>query len=76
MIIPKDILSETIKMGMPKIILVHNHPSGDAIPSKEDIESTKRLKQAADIMGIELLDHIVIGFNCYTSIFQKYSIGE
>lgn len=76
MIIPKDILSETIKMGMPKIILVHNHPSGDAIPSKEDIESTKRVKKAADIMGIELLDHIVIGYNSYTSIFQKYSIGE
>lgn len=76
LIIPKDILREAVKMGMPKIILVHNHPSGDATPSKEDVEITKRVKEASNIMGIDLLDHIVIGFNCYTSIFQKYSIGD
>ena len=76
LIIPKDILREAVKMGMPKIILVHNHPSGDATPSKEDIEITKRVKEASHIMGIDLLDHIVIGFNCYKNIFKKYSIGD
>ena len=70
---PKDILSEPIKMGAPKIILVHNHPSGDPTPSKEDIELTKRIYNAAALLGIELLDHIVIGNQKYISIF---SIGR
>ena len=67
---PKDILSEPIKMGAPKIILVHNHPSGDPTPSKEDIELTKRIYNAAALLGIELLDHIVIGNQKYISIFS------
>ena len=67
---PKDILAEPIKMGAPKIILVHNHPSGDPTPSKEDIETTKRLYNAATLLGIELLDHIVIGNERYTSVFS------
>ena len=67
---PKDILAEPIKMGAPKIILVHNHPSGDPTPSKEDIETTKRLYNAATLLGIELLDHIIIGNERYTSVFS------
>lgn len=58
---PKDVLIEAIKMQAPKIILVHNHPSGNATPSKEDFEITKKIYQCAKLMGIELLDHIVIG---------------
>ena len=61
---------EPTKMGAPKIILVHNHPSGDPTPSKEDIETTKRLYNAATLLGIELLDHIVIGNERYTSVFS------
>ena len=64
----KAILSETIKMGAPQIILVHNHPSGDATPSRNDIEVTERLKKAADLLGVKLLDHIVIGNMQYKSI--------
>lgn len=64
----KDILVEPIKMGAPKIILAHNHPSGDTTPSKEDIEITKKIKQASDLFGIELLDHIIIGDGEYQSI--------
>ena len=67
---PKDILIEPIKMGAPKIILVHNHPSGDPTPSKEDIEFTKRIYNASALLGIELLDHIVIGNQKYISIFS------
>lgn len=67
---PKDILSEPIKMGAPKIILVHNHPSGDPTPSLEDIKLTKRIHNAAEILGVELLDHIVIGKQKYISIFS------
>lgn len=70
---PKDILTEPTKMGAPKIILVHNHPSGDPTPSKEDIELTKRIYKAAALLGIELLDHIVIGKQKYISIV---SIGR
>lgn len=73
---PKEILQEAIKMGAPKIILVHNHPSGDSTPSIADIEMTKRLYTAANILGIQLLDHIVIGDRCYTSIFSKERIVE
>ena len=56
-------------MGAPKIILVHNHPSGDPTPSKADIDFTKRLEQASSIVGIELLDHIIIGDSKFESIF-------
>lgn len=67
---PKDILAEPIKMGAPKIILVHNHPSGDPTPSVEDIKLTKRMYNAAAVVGVELLDHIVIGKQKYISIFS------
>ena len=63
----KQILSEPIKLQIPKIILAHNHPSGNSMPSKEDIEATRRIKQCCEIMGIQLLDHIVIGDGEYSS---------
>lgn len=71
---PRDVLQEAIKQGAPKIILVHNHPSGDPTPSKSDFEFTDRVKKSADLMGIELLDHIIIGDYGYRSIF--YCIGK
>ena len=70
-IAPKEILSEAIKMQSPKIILVHNHPSGDPKPSKEDFRITDRIYECADIMGIELLDHVVIGDGTYESILLE-----
>ena len=66
---PKDVLQEAIKLGAPKIILAHNHPSGDPTPSKSDFDFTNRLLQASNIMGIEMLDHIVIGEYGFNSIF-------
>ena len=68
---PKDVLSEAIKVQAPKIILVHNHPSGDVSPSKSDFELTERLYEAAQIIGIDLLDHIIIGDGTYESILRK-----
>lgn len=65
---PKEVLSEAIKMQSPKIILVHNHPSGDPKPSKADFRVTDRIYECADMMGIKLLDHIVIGDGTYESI--------
>lgn len=68
---PKDVLTEAIKMQAPKIILVHNHPSGDCTPSKSDYNVTDRLYEAADVMGIQLLDHIIIGDNTFKSLLLK-----
>ena len=67
----KDILAEPIKVQAPKIILVHNHPSGDSTPSRADIEITKRIFEIAQLFNIELLDHIVIGNGNFTSIISK-----
>ena len=63
----KQILSELLKLQIPKIILVHNHPSGNSMPSREDIQATKKVRQCCELMGIQLLDHIVIGDGEYNS---------
>ncbi|MDR0979105.1 MAG: DNA repair protein RadC [Lachnospiraceae bacterium] len=68
---PKYIILEAIKLQATKIILVHNHPSGDSNPSKEDYRFTDRIYECADLMGIELLDHIIIGLDSYTSLLSK-----
>lgn len=68
---PKIILQEPVKMGAQRIILVHNHPSGDPTPSKGDFQVTDRIYECADIMGITLLDHVIIGDNKFKSVFQK-----
>ena len=68
---PKEILAEPIKIGAPKIILIHNHPSGDSTPSISDFSVTKRICEASELLGIQLLDHIVIGDGNYTSIFSE-----
>ena len=67
----KDILSEPIKMKAPKIILVHNHPSGDSTPSNQDRIFTEQLYEISELMGIQLVDHLVIGNMNYTSIFSE-----
>lgn len=63
----KQILSEPVKLQIPKIILAHNHPSGNSTPSKEDIQATEKIRQCCELMGIQLLDHIVIGDGQYSS---------
>lgn len=67
----REILNEVVKMDAPKFLIVHNHPSGDATPSKEDIEMTYKLYDAANLLGITLVDHIIIGNTKYTSIFEN-----
>ena len=67
----KSVLNESVKVEAPKIILVHNHPGGDPTPSNEDFEFTIKVEKAAEILGIELLDHIVIGKLKYISIISK-----
>ena len=67
----KEIVSEALKIKAPKMILVHNHPSGDATPSLKDIQFTDRLFNAARLLEIELLDHIVIGNMQFKSVFLE-----
>lgn len=64
----KSILSEPVKMQIPKIILVHNHPSGNPVPSNIDIEFTEKLRKAATLLDIQVLDHIIIGDGIYSSV--------
>ena len=66
----KSVLNEAVKIEAAKIILIHNHPTGDPTPSNQDIEFTNKVEQASKILGIQLLDHIVIGNTNYVSIFS------
>ena len=68
---PRDIFREAVKRSAASIICAHNHPSGNPSPSPEDIEVTKRLLEAGSIMGIELLDHVIIGDHKFISLKEK-----
>ncbi|MGL4762052.1 MAG: RadC family protein [Sarcina sp.] len=68
---PREIFKEAINLSAASIILCHNHPSGDPTPSIEDINITKRVKSCGEIMGIELLDHIILGKNNFISLKEK-----
>lgn len=64
---PREVFAPAIGKAAAGVILVHNHPSGDPVPSDEDVRLTKRIAQAGQIMGIELLDHLIVAQNgCYS----------
>ena len=63
-----EVLRPAVQEGMPSIIVVHNHPSGDPEPSPDDVAITRKLKQAAKLLDIDLLDHVVIGGNDCVSL--------
>lgn len=65
---PREVFNEALKYPTSSIILAHNHPSGDSSPSTEDINITYRLVKCGKILDIEVLDHIIIGDNTYTSM--------
>lgn len=68
---PREVFREALNFGAVHIILIHNHPSGDPSPSKDDIEVTKRIVDAGKIIGIELIDHIIIGDGKYLSLKEE-----
>jgi DNA repair protein RadC len=68
---PREVFKEGFKRSSASIICFHNHPSGDPSPSKEDIEVTKRLVECGKMLGIEVLDHIIIGDQKYVSLKEK-----
>lgn len=67
---PREIYIRALLLGATNIIIFHNHPSGDPEPSKEDIRVTKRLKTAGELLGVELIDHIIVG-NYYYSFREE-----
>ncbi|NLN88106.1 MAG: DNA repair protein RadC [Syntrophomonadaceae bacterium] len=68
---PREVFKTAVKRSAASIILAHNHPSGDPAPSRQDIEITRRLIEAGRIMGIEIIDHVIIGENIYCSFKEK-----
>lgn len=68
---PREVFCEAIKRSSASIIICHNHPSGDPAPSSEDINLTHRIKECGKLLGIELLDHIIIGDGSYISLKEK-----
>ena len=68
---PREVFKEAFRRSAASIICFHNHPSGDPTPSREDIEVTKRLVECGKMIGIEILDHVVIGDKKYVSMKEK-----
>ena len=68
---PREVFKEAVSSSAASVIFVHNHPSGDPEPSKEDVELTKRLAKAGEIIGIDVLDHIIVCDRSYLSLKAK-----
>ncbi|NLJ75722.1 MAG: DNA repair protein RadC [Peptococcaceae bacterium] len=68
MVHPRELFRNAIKKGAASVILLHNHPSGDPTPSKEDKDITRRVMEVGSIIGIEVMDHIIIGDNRFISL--------
>jgi DNA repair protein RadC len=68
---PREVFIYALKNHGVSIILLHNHPSGNPMPSPEDIAITKRIQSSGDILGVTLVDHIIIGDGTYTSLKEK-----
>ncbi|WP_227752118.1 RadC family protein [Viridibacillus arvi] len=68
---PREIFREAVKRSAASLVCAHNHPSGNPAPSPEDIEVTKRIQEAGYIIGIELLDHVIIGDHQFISLKEK-----
>lgn len=70
---PREVFKGAIVAGAAAILVMHNHPSGDSVPSYEDKQATKMLKDAAKVLGIKVLDHIVVGEDC-TSLAETCGV--
>jgi DNA repair protein RadC len=68
---PRDTFKTALLSNAAAILCIHQHPTGDPTPSSEDIAITRRLKEAGEIMGIKLLDHIIIGDGEYLSFVER-----
>jgi DNA repair protein RadC len=72
---PREVFKGCLLSSAAAMILLHNHPSGDPTPSREDLELTGRLREAGELLGIRVLDHVIIGSGCYVSLADRGLIG-
>jgi DNA repair protein RadC len=68
---PRDVFRPLIRQATAAVIFVHNHPSGDPAPSRADVELTARLRQVGELVGIPVLDHVVVGWEGYSSLAER-----
>ena len=68
---PREVFKPAIVIGAAAVILIHNHPSGDPTPSPEDVEITTRLAETGQLIGIQVLDHVIAGDGAFTSCFER-----
>jgi DNA repair protein RadC len=68
---PREVFRPGIEEGAAALILVHNHPSGDPAPSAEDLAITRRLRDAGELVGIKVLDHVIVAASGYTSLVER-----
>ena len=64
---PRDVFTRVIRDAAAAVIFVHNHPSGDPTPSREDVDISRRLREVGELIGIKVLDHVIVGAGCYVS---------
>jgi DNA repair protein RadC len=72
---PREVFAPVVRDSAAAVLFVHNHPSGDPTPSREDIDITGRLRQAGELMGVRVLDHIIIGSGEYVSFVDRGLMG-
>ena len=68
---PREVFKSALLSSAAAMILIHNHPSGDPSPSPEDLKITQRLKEAGELLGIKVLDHLVVGETAYYSFADQ-----
>lgn len=71
---PREVFSPAVREGAKAVVVAHNHPSGDPTPSREDRAVTERLRMAGELLGIELLDHVVVGEASYFSFAEEATL--
>lgn len=67
----REVMKSALLSSAAAILLIHNHPTGDPMPSSEDMSITRRLKEAGELIGIPVLDHIIIGDGQYISFVER-----
>ncbi len=72
---PREVFGPVVRESAAAVLFVHNHPSGDPTPSREDLEITTRLRDAGELMGVRVLDHIIIGSGGYISLADQGLFG-
>ncbi|MEA1939130.1 MAG: DNA repair protein RadC [Candidatus Caldatribacteriota bacterium] len=73
---PREVLKEIVRQSAASVIFLHNHPSGESNPSKNDLDITHRLVEACNLIGVKVLDHIILGDDNYTSFAQEGLLSE